>query len=480
MPNPVYERLVQRTELTIDHFLTQFSDRVINGEGSLFLGTGVSRNSGFPSWAELLTPCATDLGISLDSSADLYAIAQYYVNKYSDSELRRIVSNRINLPLHGNSLLDQLLEINFNSIWTTNYDRLIESSLGKKNILYNAVYNDMNLTSISRHDKVNIFKINGDITDPLNMVLTKNDYEKYSQRHPLFLTFLKRELVSNSFLFVGYSFTDAVVLDCLSMINDFLGQAGSNHYALMMIDQSVTPQFEHFIADLDRRFNIKCILVEKDNIPVIISRLIRRIRERKVFISGAFFNISKEEENFADSISLELVSHLLNSGYRISTGVGKKLGTYITGYAHQYLAERSISSPAKYLSMRPFPFHLELDNQKRIAYRTIMEHDCSAAIFLYGQSESTAQRRLEGKSDHYSEGVYQEFQIAKQLGLKIIPIGATGYEAEIIWSEVKDNINEYYYLSKVIDQLKNESSSQRLARIIISILDDISRNQAIN
>ena len=76
---------------------------------------------------------------------------------------------------------------------------------------------------------------------------------------------------------------------------------------------------------------------------------------------------------------------MLSNEYRIATGVGKHLGTFITGYAHQYLAEHQIINPNYYLSMRPFPFHLNLDEEDKIQYRKIMQADCSAAIFMFGQ-----------------------------------------------------------------------------------------------
>ena len=103
------------------------------------------------------------------------------------------------------------------------------------------------MASIDKYDKVNIYKMNGDISDPVNMILTKNDYEHYLKKHPLFLTFLKKELVSNTFLFIGYSFSDALVLDCLSSISEFLGDVVGYHYAIMCIDEYVSPQLLYFV-----------------------------------------------------------------------------------------------------------------------------------------------------------------------------------------------------------------------------------------
>ena len=97
--------------------------------------------------------------------------------------------------------------------------------------------------------------------------------------------------------------------------------------------------------------------------------------------------------------------------------------------------------------------------------------DCKSAIFMFGQSEHTMINGGFSQTNHYSHGVYQEFMLAQKHGLIIIPVGSTGYEAEVIWQEVKNNINKYYYLSKKIDVLKTETNPERLSKIIVSILN---------
>ena len=476
--NFTYEYLVNQTNEKLPHFIEHFSEQIINNEASLFIGSGVSRNSGYPGWADLLSGCADDLKLDLNE-IDLYSLAQYYVNKHSDADLRRIVSQKINRLHQGNELLDCLLEIEFNNIWTTNYDKLIEKGLEAKGISHNVIFSDKNLASIDKHDKVNVYKMNGDISDPVNMILTKNDYEHYLKKHPLFLTFLKKELVSNTFLFIGYSFSDALVLDCLSSISEFLGDVIGYHYAIICIEENVSPKLLYFIEDLKRRYNITCLCATKETIPFIIRRLSQKIREKKVFISGSFDLVSEETNTFADELSYNLVTKLYEHNYRISTGVGKRLGTYITGYANQYLAERNISNTPKYLSMRPFPFHLDLNDAKKESYRKLMQRDCSSAIFMFGQSKAMNKAGMFDKVEHFSWGTYQEFEIAKANNFAIIPVGSTGYEANIIWKEVKENINQFYYLSNRIDTLRNEKNPIKLSNLIVSILDDITKYRSI-
>lgn len=143
--NYTYEYLKKQTEDNLAHFIYQFSEKVINNEASLFIGAGVSRNSGYPGWADLLSECADDLNIN-SNIIDLYSLAQYYANKHSDAELRRIISQKINTLPKSNNLLNDLLEIDFNNIWTTNYDKLIEKGLEEKEKPYNVIFSDKNLS----------------------------------------------------------------------------------------------------------------------------------------------------------------------------------------------------------------------------------------------------------------------------------------------------------------------------------------------
>ena len=474
--NETLEYLLKQNENILPHFLEIFSQRVINNQACVFVGSGVSTNSNYPNWSSLLAPCAEALGIDIKMEKDLYALAQFYVNKHKDSELRRYVSDKINSIPHSNELLDSLLDIDFKSIWTTNFDKLIENALLKRCVPHNIISNDKNLASIDTAEKINIYKMNGDISDPTNMILTKHDYEHYKTTHPLFLTFLRKELVANTFLFVGYSFNDSLILESLSAINEYLGEFSAPHYAIMVVDENTTMRFVHYVDDLEQRYNVKCIFSKKEDIVSLVHLLKRSIKRKKVFISGSYEYVSEKTNLLADAISRTMVTELYDSGYRISTGIGKKLGTLITGYANQYLAERNVKNPSKYLSMRPFPFHLELDEQTKLHYRKIMQRDCSIAIFMFGQSHTSAKLGCTEQNGHYSPGVYQEFEIAKKNNLIIIPIGATGYEAELIWREVKRNINKYYYLEKKIDVLLTENNPKKLISIIISILDEVSKN----
>lgn len=478
--NKITKLLLENTKKELAGALTNIAKKIIDNECSLFVGSGMSLNSNLPSWYQMLKPCADDLNIKIQPHSDLFSLAQYYVNKKSEGELRSIVSDQISLLAKSTALHDNLVRAGFKSIWTTNYDQLIENSLRNVEIAYNPITSDYDLASVSYEGKINVYKINGDISNRKGMVLTQKDIERYTDTHQLLLTFLKKELVSNTFLFIGYSFTDRIVLNCLSEIREYLQIPNTTNYAIMVVTGKEDQNTLYFVDDLKKRYGIECLYVKKENLSTIIEMLWKYIRNKKVFISGAYYTLSDKEEHFADTLSEHLVKKLYDNDYRISTGIGKRLGAFITGYANQYLIIEGITNINKYLSMRPFPFHLNLKEKEKIRYRTIMQQDCAASIFMFGRSESTAKEGLFETIGHYSRGVYQEFEIAKKLGCKIIPIGSTGYEAQVIWNEVRNNINEYPYLSKKIEILGKEKDPERLSKIILSILDDDTKHHSIN
>lgn len=43
-----------------------------------------------------------------------------------------------------------------------------------------------------------------------------------------------------------------------------------------------------------------------------------------------------------------------------------------------------------------------------------------------------------------ADGIIEEFEIAKELGLVIVPIGCSGYAAEHIWNQTMDKFEEIF------------------------------------
>lgn len=204
--------------ITVSEFIEDFARKLSADQVSLFIGAGVSTEIGLPDWKMLFSDVAKALSLNIELIDDYYQLSQYYCNKYSISDLKRLVASKLQTIETGSKTLESLLELDFKSIWTTNFDTAIENCMLNKRTRYYKVHNDKDLSCISTGSMPVLYKINGDINDLENIVLTQSDWENFEHTHPTMLTFLKKELVSNTFLFIGYSFRDHLIKTVLERI----------------------------------------------------------------------------------------------------------------------------------------------------------------------------------------------------------------------------------------------------------------------
>jgi len=451
--------------LSREQFLRQFTRQALDERISLFMGAGGSRDAGYPNWADLFAPFADELGTTINESTDYYRLAQYYSNKFGQAELRKRINEAINRNNFKSPLIDELIDVGFTNVWTTNFDNVMELNYQKRNILINKVFRDSDLSNIDINRRMNIFKMNGDVTNLEGIVATQSDYERYTDTHRMMLMFFKRELISSTFLFIGYSFTDYLVLDCLSEITRYLGDTAAYHYAIMKNERK-NPYFEHFIEDIEKRYHIRVLLVDDHkDIPVVLAELNERIRKKRVFVSGAFNSSETEIEEYSHQLSRNLTSHLLDSDYRVVNGIGRRFGTHLIGYANEHLAKKGVKDIEKYLIVKPF---VGLGKKSQIEKKRLREEvisKCGAAIFVFGD--------VDGNSVYGKSGVLEEFEIASKQRKTIIPITYPGMMSAVIWEKVKRNLTRYHYLEGKIDFLSSIEPSDELSRLIIHILNSV-------
>ena len=419
-----------------EQFLKQFVKQALDERISLFLGAGGSCDAGYPNWADLFAPFARDLGTPINESTDYYRLAQYYSNSFGPGELRKRINERINRNNFESQLLEELIDIGFTNVWTTNFDNAIELNYQKRDILTNKVFRDSDFSNIDINKRINIFKMNGDVTNLEGIVATQSDYEKYADTHRIMLMFFKRELISSTFLFIGYSFTDHLVLDCLSEITRYLGYSATYHYTIMK-NNPKDPYFKHFVEDIEQR----------------------------VFVSGAFSSFTSKIEEYSHNLSRNLASSLLENDYRIVNGIGRRFGTHLIGYANEYLAKQGVKDIEKHLIVKPFVGNTQGAAEEKYRSRKKVIGQCGTAIFVFGE--------MNENSSATKSGVMEEFEIACEQHKTIIPIAYPGMVSEIIWEKVKGELTRYPYLEGKIDLLTSVQSPEFLSQIIIQILDSV-------
>lgn len=62
--------------VTRRHLIREYVGAIRNGDAALFIGAGLSRESGYVDWKGLMRGCAEELGLDLDREFDLVAVAQ--------------------------------------------------------------------------------------------------------------------------------------------------------------------------------------------------------------------------------------------------------------------------------------------------------------------------------------------------------------------------------------------------------------------
>lgn len=451
--------------LSQEEFISFFSEKILNNEAALFVAAGLSQSAGYCSWKDLLQPCAQSLKLEITDETDLYQIAQYYANTFGDTELRKNVSERINQISKDSDLIAALLCLGIKDIWTTNFDTALEQKLLQNGVISSSISHEKDLSTINEKNTT-IFKLNGDISNPDEMILTKKDYSHYFYEHEMFLTFLKRDLATKTFLFVGYSFKDSLILDCMNQITRCFKGSSPYHYTILKEDNS--PYFKYFVDDLEKRYHIRTVVVKTFNeIPDLLRKLEANVKNKKVFISGSFDWFPQNKDNYADHLSKVLVESILGNHYRICTGLGRKFGNYISGHAYQYCLENKLYDFEKYLIMRPF--HELMNDQQKTAHRQAMISECNIVVFAFGKSPSSNNEVI------ISRGVLEEFAIAKEQNKFIIPLATTGYATQQIFQEIRQNMIHYPYLERYMSLLEHETDIARLCKTVMAIINDINQ-----
>lgn len=419
---------------------------------AVFAGAGLSVSAGFVNWSELLRPIAEDLDLDIDrEAADLISLAQYHcnVNSGNRSKLNQLLIDQFckNAKLTDNHRI--LARLPINTYWTTNYDSLIETALSDSGKVPDVKYANEHLAHTKRKRDAVVYKMHGDANHPSKAVLTKDDYEKYHVDMQPFLYALSGDLVSKAFLFLGFSFSDQNLDYILSRVRiSFNKNQRQYNCILRTVKKEVgedEADYEYrkrkqelFIQDL-LRFDIKTLLVDEYSEVTDILREIEKLYRRKtVFISGAAHEYSPYDKDEACQFVYKLSQDLVKSDFKIVSGFGLGIGSSVIVGAldHVYMADGGKAE--EHLILRPFPQdHAHGGNLSVLwtDYRKDMILHAGIALSLFGN-------KLDGDQIIPSNGMREEFEIAKAEGLFLLPVGATGFMAKELWEEVRDSFDQ--------------------------------------
>ena len=426
-------------------FIADYLRELRANNAGVFVGAGLSRGAGYVDWMGLLAPVADELGLDVTRETDLVGVAQFHVNANADNrhQLNQLLVHEFS-DLHDpteNHLLLARLPIGL--YWTTNYDRLIERSLEISGKRADAKYNIKQLATTRRGRDAVIYKMHGDIEHPADAVLTKDDYERYHRTHGPFINALAGDLVEHTFLFLGFSFSDPNLDYVLGRIRATFERNQRRHFCLMKkrirLAGESDRDFQYAInkqALMTRdlmRFNIKTIFVnDYPEMTGILRTIVNRFRRRTVFIAGSAADYGPWGRAATEGFLVRLAAALIDQDYRISSGFGLGIGGAIVAGATQAIYSSKVRSIDEQLILRPFPVGIADPKEREHTYRRYREEllaQAGVAIFVMGNKESSG-------TIVAADGMREEFDLARRLGLHVIPIGASGFVSSDLWTQV--------------------------------------------
>lgn len=266
---------------------------VLSGNAALFVGAGLSQAAGYPGWGGLLEPMRQRCDIP--EHDDLPLVAEYIANDLANGGIpalrAHILGQMVNAKADLTTNHNQLKRLAVKEIWTTNYDRLLETALPGAAV----VINDQTINLIASNRRV-IIKMHGSIGAQNQWeqppVITRTDYERYELDNPRLWTVLRSSYMSRQFLFLGFSFTDANIEILLRLARTLGTAAHDRHIAVMKSPDHDRPAEEHRthklrVADLETSGIKVCEVRTFSEIPIILTLLAIRTRPPRLFISGS-------------------------------------------------------------------------------------------------------------------------------------------------------------------------------------------------
>ncbi len=195
----------------LDDLVRSIRDR----QAILFVGAGVSMSVGLPSWRTLIEHMGSDLGydpeIFASPEVSYFTLAEYYrLRQGSIGPLRSWMDRHWEIPeetLRDSAVHRLIAELDFPIIYTTNFDRNLETSLRLHGRDFVKITNAKDVAR-AREGVTQLVKFHGDFEDDQSLVIAETDYlERLAFSSPLDIKF-RADALGKTILFIGYSLSD--------------------------------------------------------------------------------------------------------------------------------------------------------------------------------------------------------------------------------------------------------------------------------
>lgn len=274
--------------MTQEEFIETFSNSLYNSRGVYFIGSGISVPSGLPDWKRLIEKFVKEIGIDkVENTDDLPLLAQYYINEKSKVDLYKAINTDF-IKKKPNDYHNLFKITNIKTIWTTNYDDLLEKTF--TNNCEVKISDSEVFTFLEDNEKIEIIKVHGSIKHKIkDLVITQSDYEDFFINKPIIVQRLKVDLLQKSFVFMGYNYGDPNIQNILTEVRRLKSDENKiRHYILLK--NKTDQKFNLWCKNLERYNVFPVIYEEHSDLEEIIKKIALRSRGKSIFITGSHTN----------------------------------------------------------------------------------------------------------------------------------------------------------------------------------------------
>lgn len=258
------------------------------GSASVMIGAGFSKNaislaenSASPSWEELAREMYAHLYPTPEKHEDRNSWEKSMIKKTSGrnslklAEEFRVVFGRNKLDkfieenIHDDKytpgdLHIKLLELNWNDVFTTNYDTLLERAIDKISVRknYKIVLKQSDLPGSTRP---RIIKLHGSIPNGKPYIICEEDYRTYPVKYAPFVNTVQQSMLETQLCLIGFSGDDPNFLNWLGWLRDNMGENCPQIYLCGVFNDMSESEHKFLESQNISVVNLDCLIDEKSS-----------------------------------------------------------------------------------------------------------------------------------------------------------------------------------------------------------------------
>ena len=329
-----------------EYFVAEISKKIFSRKCDLFVGSGISSESNVPSWCELLRPLAKNIGIEINNNDDLPMIAQYIVNSNSGNKnvIYNLIVDKYGKKYPLNRYHNAIAGFGINTVWTTNYDLLLEDCFDPRNP--RKIRRDNDLSKPSYTNDIEIIKIHGSADGDMDdVVLTKQEYDEVLFNKPVIAQRLRDSFIQRSFLFIGYGYRDPDIRRLMIEAAKQSSQSSQDHYIILTKPTQGSKEtktafeqrrkrFDLWVKELNRIGIRELVVKDYDELEDVLKEIAVKSRGKSIYVSGSHSSSEPLLEEYGKKIA-DLNNVIMINGQNQGVGIN-----VVNGFMEEALFKR--------------------------------------------------------------------------------------------------------------------------------------------